>query len=157
MTLPFALPDWMPAWVPLALLVPALFYALVLLLMPFSVIGLKGRLDAIEARLDEIQGEIRSLALRMPEPLRGGRGGFDDDLYVAPAPILPTGRTVAAPDPEHEAPVRARPPIPPAPVQYASPEADPESRLGDRRTAPRRPNRDAGREARAEPKLDWPN
>ncbi len=38
--------------------------------MPFSVIGVKGRLEGVEARLDEIQGEIRSLALRLPDPGR---------------------------------------------------------------------------------------
>ena len=70
MTLPFTLPDWLPWWVPIVLLVPALLYALAFLFMPFSVIGVKGRLEVIEARLDEIQGEIRSLALRLPEPSR---------------------------------------------------------------------------------------
>jgi len=70
MTLPFTLPDWMPWWVPILLLVPAILYALAVLFMPFSVIGVKGRLEAIEARLDEIQGEIRSLVLRMPETAR---------------------------------------------------------------------------------------
>ena len=54
----------MPWWVPIVVLVPAILYALAFLLMPFSVFGLKGRLDTIEARLDEIQGEIRSLVLR---------------------------------------------------------------------------------------------
>ena len=38
------------------------------LMMPFSVFGLKSRLDAIEAQLDDVQQEIRSLALRLPEP-----------------------------------------------------------------------------------------
>ncbi len=67
MTMPFALPDWLPWWVPLAVLVPLLLYLLVFLLMPFSVFGVKSRLDLIDARLDEIQGEIRSLSLRLPE------------------------------------------------------------------------------------------
>ena len=52
---------------PIVLLVPLLLYALAFLFMPFSVIGVKGRLDVIEARLDEIQGEIRHLSLRLPE------------------------------------------------------------------------------------------
>jgi hypothetical protein len=67
MTLPFALPDWLPWWVPVLIVIPALLYAIVFLLMPFSVFGVKGRLDLIDARLDEIQGEIRSLSLRLPE------------------------------------------------------------------------------------------
>jgi hypothetical protein len=67
MTSPLPLPDWMPWWMHLAILLVLLFFALMFLLMPFSVFGLKSRLDGIEARLDEIQGEIRSLALRLPE------------------------------------------------------------------------------------------
>jgi len=95
MTLPFALPDWLPWWVPIVLIVPALLYLLALLVMPFAVLGVKSRLDAIDLRLDEIQGEIRSLSLRMREP-SGGRAERDD-LYV---------------DPPDRA--RPRPPIPPA-------------------------------------------
>jgi hypothetical protein len=70
MTLPFTLPAWVPWWVQILVLVPVLFYALLLVAMPFSVIGLRGRLANIDARLDEIQGEIRTLALRLPEPTR---------------------------------------------------------------------------------------
>src|SRR6202035_2742066 len=101
MTLPFVLPDWLPWWVPIALLVPALLYSLAFLFMPFSVIGVKGRLDVIEARLDEIQGEIRHLSLRLPEV---GRASDYDEIY-APGPIDTSRR--AAP------PVITRPPIPP--------------------------------------------
>ncbi len=68
MTLPYSLPDWVPWWVNIAILVPVVLFALAFLLMPFSVIGVKGRLESVEARLDEIQGEIRSLALRLPDP-----------------------------------------------------------------------------------------
>ena len=60
------LPDWLPWWVPLALLVPALLWALSFLFMPFSVFGVKSRLEVIEARLEEIQNEIRHVALRLP-------------------------------------------------------------------------------------------
>src|SRR6185437_2972901 len=82
-----ALPDWLPWWVPILVLVPALLYALALLLMPFAVFGVKGRLEAIEARLDEIQGEIRSLALRMPEPVHHAH--YDEAIYAAPPPGAP--------------------------------------------------------------------
>ena len=101
MTLPFALPDWLPWWVPIVLLVPALLYALAFLFMPFSVIGVKSRLDVIEARLDEIQGEIRHLALRLPEI---GRAADYDEIY-APEPTL---------QPRRAPPAMTRPPIPPA-------------------------------------------
>lgn len=92
MTSPLPLPEWVPWWVHLVILIAALLFALLFLMMPFSVFGTKARLEGIEARLDEIQGEIRSLSLRLPEPL-----GLEDS-YVAPA----TDR------------LAGRPPIPPA-------------------------------------------
>ena len=69
MTSPLPLPDWVPWWVHLAIMLALLFVALMFVLMPFSVFGTKTRLEAIEMRLDEIQGEIRSLALRLPEAI----------------------------------------------------------------------------------------
>jgi hypothetical protein len=57
----------------------------------------KSRLEAVEARLDEIQGEIRSLVLRLPEV--GRRASYDDE------PVL---RTTPAPERS------VRPPIPPS-------------------------------------------
>ena len=131
MTAPIPLPDWLPWWVPIVLLVPALLYALAFLFMPFSVIGVKSRLDVIEARLDEIQGEIRHLALRLPEV---GRGPDYDEIY-APEPT-PARRAE---------PMVTRPPIPPA-----SHELDEEPRRVTRREPDRRPG--GGRE---EPRLDW--
>ena len=96
MTLPFALgtlplPDWMPPWLPLLLAIPALLYALLLVSVPFSVFGLRARLDGIEERLDEIQGEIRALSLRLP--------ASDEEIG---APLLRAGR----------------PPVPPARERY---------------------------------------
>ena len=149
MNLPFALPDWMPWWVPILLLVPALLYGLAFLFMPFGVIGVKGRLEAIEARLDEVQGEIRSLALRLPEPLR--HAGYDDDTY-APVPV-------AEPPPRRPDPLYARPPIPPAAYDFHDDEPrDPAPDLparGMRRNEPP-PRAAAARAPRSEPRLDWP-
>ena len=71
MTFPPTLPDWLPWWLAIAVLVPALIFLLAFLAMPFNVFGVKGRLDSVEARLDEIQGEIRALALRLPEAGEG--------------------------------------------------------------------------------------
>jgi hypothetical protein len=140
MTLPFTLPDWMPWWVPIVLLVPAILYGLAFLFMPFSVIGVKGRLETIEARLDEIQGEIRSLALRMPEPSRA----LDfDEVYAQDAPPRP-----AAPR------VPARPPIPPASHELDDIDTPRDAgRLGLGRSAARAEPRPP---SRAEPRLDWP-
>ena len=127
------LPDWVPPWAQLALLVAALLFGLMFLLMPFAVFGVKGRLDLLEARLDEIQGEIRSLSLRLPEP----------DLDDAPAPpsntTLPGSRGGHAHPDRHAGPgyenyAVQRPPIPPA--------------SQDRRPPPPSPSR-----ARTEPRL----
>src|SRR5271154_419529 len=95
-----AFPDWVPWWVPMVVLVPALLSALPFLFMPFSVLGVKTRLEVIEARLDEIQQEIRHLALRLPV----GQQQVDfEDVY---APIHQAQR--------REARLDDRPPIPPA-------------------------------------------
>jgi hypothetical protein len=147
MTLPFTLPDWLPWWVPIVLLVPALLYVLAFLFMPFSVIGVKSRLEVIEARLDEIQGEIRHLALRLPE---AGRGNDYDEVY-APEPLEP---------PRRAQPMATRPPIPPASHELDDePPREPQSRA-PRREAERDTGRDAQRPrpggGRAEPRLDWP-
>jgi len=90
-------PDWVPPWAQLLLLIVGILLGLAFLLMPFSVFGVKSRLEAVEARLDEIQGEIRSLALRLPEP--GRRASYDDEPVLRAAP--PQERMV-------------RPPIPPS-------------------------------------------
>jgi hypothetical protein len=153
MTLPFALPDWLPWWVPIAVLVPALLWLLAFLFLPFSVLGTKSRLDVIEARLDEIQGEIRSLALRLPEA--AARGSYDlrgyHELYAAP------------PAPEADDPP-ARPPIPPPATDWyartpedaraAPPRARPDP-VADARPDVRADRRQATAR-RSEPRLDWP-
>jgi hypothetical protein len=77
--------------------------ALAYLLMPFSVFGVKGRLDAIEARLDEIQTELRTLALRTPDPGRGRRPPVEDD-WAEP---------LAVPRRAEPEPPRSAPPVPP--------------------------------------------
>ncbi|MBX9752913.1 MAG: hypothetical protein K5Q68_25215 [Roseococcus sp.] len=65
LTLP-GLPEWTGL---VALLVLALL-ALCLLVMPFSVFGVKGRLESIEAQLDDLRGDLRVLAARQPEARR---------------------------------------------------------------------------------------
>ncbi len=114
----------------MAILIAALLFGLMFLLMPFAVFGVKGRLDLMEARLDEIQGEIRSLALRLPEP------GLDD------APALPD-RTDLAGRGRHAGSGRyagtgldgyggQRPPIPPAPQDRGPPPGPSRSRTEPR-------------------------
>ncbi|NGM22310.1 hypothetical protein G3576_19990 [Roseomonas stagni] len=95
----------LPDWVGLVFLVCLLLVGLAYLLMPFSVFGVKGRLDAIEAQLDEIQTELRSLSLRTPEPGRR-RPALEED-WVDPSPAL---------RPAAEAAPRVAPPVPPPPA-----------------------------------------
>ena len=109
MTSPLPLPDWVPWWVHLVIIIAVLLFGLLFLLMPFSVFGVKARLEGIEARLDELQGEIRSLALRLPE------AGLEEDQYGATSYI--------------------RPPIPPA--RYGQDRAEPRIVRPGRRTEPR--------------------
>lgn len=135
MNLPFTVPGWMPWWVPVLLLIPALLYALAFLFMPFSVIGVKSRLDVLDARLDEIQNEIRHLALRMPESAQQ----VDFEEIYAPE--------VRAEPPLHAAPP-ARPPIPPALHEL---EAEDQAPPADRAPPP-----PSARPMRREPRLDWP-
>ncbi|HQT64597.1 MAG: hypothetical protein B7Z75_05515 [Acidocella sp. 20-57-95] len=68
MILPFTLPDWLPAWAFLLAALPVLLYVLVFLIMPFSVFGVKARLEAIETQLDSLHDEIRYLANKTASP-----------------------------------------------------------------------------------------
>ncbi len=149
------LPDWMPGWVPIALLVPAILYGLAFLFMPFSVIGVKSRLDALEARLDELQGELRSLTLRLPEPARGP-SVEEFSLYAGPAARREPPPSSAPPIPPARAAHNPPPPNPasaPPPLRAAEPSAEPRGQFA----SPGRPARAEPRvEPRAEPRLDWP-
>jgi hypothetical protein len=149
-TLNLSLPAWLPWWVPLVLLLPTLLWALSFLFMPFSVFGVKSRLEAIEARLDEIQNEMRHIAARLPAS--GAPGGDYDDMFP---PRMPEPRP-----PER---VLSRPPIPPARHElYTVREPDPpgEPVLEDRpppppNARPARRGEAPGRPQRTEPRLDW--
>lgn len=152
MTLPFTLPDWLPWWVSIVVLVPALLFALAFLFMPFSVFGVKGRLEAVEARLDEIQGEIRSLALRLPErsvPARGyvepdyAERGFAARDYAERSDLQDRDDPLAEPAVRRRA-EPARPPIPPAPYPRD---------VEDRPPPPPTRRVDPSRGGRAEPRL----
>jgi hypothetical protein len=93
----------LPEWSGLVVLVVLALVALAYLLMPFSVFGVKGRLEAIEAQLDEIQTEMRTLALRLPDPGRR-RPPVEEDWAEPP------GARRMDPEPP---PPRATPPVPP--------------------------------------------
>jgi hypothetical protein len=143
MTLPFTLPDWLPWWVPLLLLLPALLYALAFLFMPFSVIGVKSRLEVIEARLDEIQNEIRHLALRLPAASR--EADFDEIYAPRPVDRRPT-----------DSPVIVRPPIPPAAHELHDQDIPDDRPPPPAHMRPIRRAEPTTRSSRSEPRLDWP-
>jgi hypothetical protein len=134
-TLPFTLPDWLPAWAFLLLALPVLLYMLVFLIMPFSVFGVKARLDGLENQLNEIQEEMRYLANRSIPP---SRTVLTDDQDFDTLPQFNRLKTSRAAAPMQQA---APPPIPPAPLTPIIPPRD-QSRL------PQRPAR------RTEPRLD---
>ena len=113
-----SLPDWLPWWAQLLLLIAGVLITLAFVMMPFSVFGVKSRLEAIEARLDELQGEIRTLALRLPEP---GRPSYEAEGF---------GRAITRP-----LAAVPRPPVPPHPLP--PPSLPPASWTPD--SAPRRP------------------
>ena len=150
MNMPFALPDWVPWWVPLVLIVPALLYALAFLFMPFSVLGVKTRLELIEARLDEIQHDVRHMALRLPV---GPQAVDFEDVY---APISQVRR--------RDAHIDDRPPIPPS-VHDLSDHVDDRVYVDDRLERPppapnmrpvRRHEAQVERPPRSEPRFDMP-
>jgi hypothetical protein len=144
MSMPFALPPWLPWWVPILVLVPAILYALLFLLMPFSVIGVKGRLDVIEARMDELQGEIRTLSLRLGEPTRNAYSPDEDAYDTSP---LPAARSTGGALP------MSRPPVPPAPDPYMY-DDPPEPRPVRVVRSVRGAREEQPRPSRAEPRFD---
>jgi hypothetical protein len=93
----------MPAWTGLVALLVLLLIGISFLLMPFAVFGVKGRLETIEAQLDEVQAELRSLRLGGEAPRRPAAFATDD--WVEP-PSLRRGMA-AEPAP------RVMPPVPP--------------------------------------------
>ena len=77
----------MPEWTGLIALLVLLLLALCLLVMPFSVFGLKGRLDSIEAQLDDLRAELRVIAARQPDARRENwdAAPTTPDTYPPPA------------------------------------------------------------------------
>jgi hypothetical protein len=104
-----ALPEWLPGWAAGLIVAVVALYLLVLLAMPFSVFGLKGRLEEIEARLEEIESTLHELVRRLPI----GRDikPEDADEVVVQRPVPPS------PQPPHNAAQRREPRLGPAPPQ----------------------------------------
>lgn len=100
----------LPEWTGLLALLVLLLLGLAFLLMPFSVFGVKGRLDSLEAQLDEIQADLRGLAVRLSDVPR--RAASEEWVE------MPGSRRAPAEEPS---PPRTSPPIPPPPAWPETP------------------------------------
>nr|WP_321983308.1 hypothetical protein [uncultured Lichenicoccus sp.] len=131
MTLPAILPDWVPWWAQLVLLVLLVLFACAFLMMPFAVLGLRGRLDLLEAQLDDIHAELRMLSMRLPDaqPAQSSRKAAD-----------PGPHSVPAFEDEEPAAIRRGIRIDPRDVSEVRPVAP----------------KPSGQEERSEPRLRWP-
>lgn len=97
----------LPGWTGLVLALALVLLALCFLVMPFSVFGLKSRLESIEVQLDEVQAELRAISARLAG--QPHRALMMDDLDV-PAPPR-AGQREAEPAPQGRGPGRAEPRI----------------------------------------------
>ncbi|RFD20279.1 hypothetical protein DY926_06865 [Komagataeibacter melaceti] len=112
-------PQWMPPWAQAALVVGGVLFALVWLLVPFAVFGVKGRLDNLAVQLDDLQAQMRVMAM---------------GLSSTQPPATPADMAASAPVPlwEPEPPVRRA--APPAP-DYAGAESESDIPAYERRPA----------------------
>ncbi len=165
LNLPFTLPGWMPAWLFLLLALPALLWVLAFLLMPFSVFGLKARLEALEEQIDSLHEDMRTMNLRAAGGLPPAPSDFApyDDIpafsrikkaaVVHEEPILPPPRPVQpAPRPVQPAPRPVQPPPQVQPVPRAVPPLSARERLSPTPTPAPAPAPKPFR--RTEPRLD---
>lgn len=165
MPLTLPLPSWVPWWGQLMILVIAILFGLAFLMMPFAVFGLKGRLDFLEAQLDDIHAELRMLATRLPDADRRPARPSEpivQEIVGAPLPSLPLRTRTAAPSkpfattPSEMVPAPRRPR---AADDWSTREpASYDDEDGPRRTlrAPREPESRPVERNRSEPTLRWP-
>ena len=118
MNVPF-LPDWLPGWAVLALAVPALLWGLAFLLVPFSTIGLKARLESLEGQVEAMHEDLRLMAMRASGALPTAARHLDPYEDVPQFNALKRGRAepVAEPEPLRRAPI-------PTPAPSAPPARD---------------------------------
>lgn len=141
MTLPFTLPDWLPGWALLLVALPVLLWACAFLLMPFSVFGVKARLEALEAQVDQLQDDLRIVTMRLSgglPPASRSSDAYEDvpdfgRLKKSHASFIPAPEVVEEPPPP-PAPRRAPIPTPPVVRERLTPAPQPSR---PRRTEPR--------------------
>ena len=157
------LPDWMPWWMQLAILMVAILFGFALLMMPFAVFGLKGRLELSEAQLDDVHAELRMLATRLPEvarrPVRPAeQEPVAEEITPRPRPARPQPVPVPPvspqPAPVFDVPRRPRDDDWPDTPPFDDEEVIPRRPL--RTTPPRNGDQDRVPRSRSEPTLRWP-
>lgn len=60
-------PEWIPWWLQLGIVGIVVIFGFCLLLMPFSVFGLKSRLTYLDHQMEDIQSQLRVLLKRIPD------------------------------------------------------------------------------------------
>ncbi len=168
----WTLPDWMPWWIQLAILMIAILFGFALLMMPFAVFGLKSRLELIEAQLDDVHAELRMLGTRLPEvarrPMRPAeQEPVTEEITPRPTPARPRPQPVPVPPVSPQAAPVFSPQVAPGfdvprrPRDDDWPDASPfdEEEMAPRRplrTMPPRGDQDRVPRSRSEPTLRWP-
>ncbi|AOX17128.1 hypothetical protein [Kozakia baliensis] len=112
--------EWMPLWMQLLLGLAGLALGLIFLLMPFSVFGVKSRLEEVELQLGEVRAELRVIAMRL------ARNG--EEVGPSGEPIFVPPRRAGPPPPENAASS-----VPPDPTPWSKASA---SRMGERVSRP---------------------
>jgi hypothetical protein len=100
----------LPSWVGFILLLAIVVSALSLLAMPYSVFGVKSRLESIETELADLRTEIRALVRQPPVAAAPARAPVEEDWVPPPRP---------APRVAEE--LRLAPPVPPPPARPERP------------------------------------
>ncbi|WP_137126918.1 hypothetical protein [Roseomonas sp. HF4] len=101
----------LPAWTGFVLLVAVGVSVLAFLAMPFSVFGVKSRLEAIEGELADLRAEIRALARLPAATAAPSRSAVVEEDWAAPP--ARAARTVEEP--------RLSPPVPPPAARVERP------------------------------------
>ncbi|GEB38179.1 hypothetical protein GLI01_22140 [Gluconacetobacter liquefaciens] len=131
--MPFPFSDWMPWWLQLALLILGMLFIFLWMLVPFAVFGVKGRLDALALQIEDLQAELRVLAVRPEERAPVSPAAPRPALTAAPVvePVAPPPPPVRAPGPVVASDAYAarpeRPVSPPRPTRFDPPPAAPAS------------------------------
>jgi hypothetical protein len=116
--LPFSLPDWMPAWGVLLVGLPLLLWVLAFLLVPFSVIGLKSRIDGLEAQIDALHEDLRIIGMRAAGVLPPAPRTYSGYEEVPEFTQMKRAQQAAPPPPAAStgyAPLTAKREVPPPP------------------------------------------